>query len=76
MIEQKYLGKKPKYQYLYGSEALNIEANADHYRQALLEAANELENGANFCIEEGNCFCGKSAKELVKKLRISAGVEE
>lgn len=72
LVDSRALGKNPPSEREWGSKS-------DHYRQALIEAADELENQlpckkAQLDIED--CADCKSHPKylLAKKLRISAGV--
>jgi hypothetical protein len=67
----KALGKKPPFYCacVCGQPncAGDIEQNADHYRQALIEAADELDKAFDWDIAD--------LRKMSKKLRISAGVK-
>lgn len=65
MVKLKALGKNPP----ENLDKWFVDAREEHYRQALIEAADELTRLAN----RG---CGfKTLEQLAKKLRISAGEE-
>lgn len=89
MTELKSLGKKLPEEVICGCEEYKeigcdcdcnclITEQAEHYRQALIEAAEELESYHNN--EDQYCGCdigvGCASINLAKKLRISAGVEK
>lgn len=81
MTELKYLGKKPKYEKCFCYEDMEPDCHhgdmieLEHYRQALLEAAETLERMGNIPLG----MIGPETKtmylDFAKKLRISAGVE-
>lgn len=66
-VGSRALGKKAPYQG-YAPE-LMTDGNGNHYRQALLEAADEIEQ------RDRRFYTFPWIESLVKKLRISAGVE-
>jgi len=81
--ELKALGKKPPFKVMDTHQKIFLAENAEHYRKALLEAADKEENRCSCWKDGGSCISRRVRESIcctpcikAKQLRISAGDDE